>query len=58
MERIDRLRNDLSRIATEIYKCKNPVEREQLIKQADDIVGKISPEDAMIFFQWRHYGIA
>ena len=58
MENINRLRNELTQVAADICLCKDLDERERLIKKVDEIVGQIPPEDAMIFYQWRHYGAA
>ena len=56
MENIDSLRNEFSRVAADICRCKDPDERERLIRKVDEIVER--SDDAMIFYQWRHYGAA
>jgi hypothetical protein len=55
---INKLRNELSLVATDIYLCRDSAERECLIKKADKIVEQIPSDDAMVFFQWRHCGTA
>lgn len=58
MEKIEKLRDDISRVAAEIAACKDPDERERLIREVDEIAGRIPPEGMSIFYQWRHYGTA
>ena len=42
MVNIDKLRNELNRVAADICQCKDPDERERLIERADEIVHLIS----------------
>jgi len=58
MADINQMRDELSRVAADICRCSDPDERERLIKTVDEIVVRIPSDDAMLFYQWRHYGTA
>jgi len=58
MVNIEKLRDELSRVAADICTCKDPAERERLIRKVDEIAGRIPPETDTIFYQWRHRGTA
>lgn len=58
MADIEKLRDEISRVAAEICACKDPCERERLIRKVDEIAGRISPDEDMVFYQWRHCGTA
>jgi hypothetical protein len=58
MENIDKLRDELNRVAADICLCQDPDERVRLIRKVDEIAGRIPPDTDMIFYQWRHCGTA